>query len=96
MTGGASGLGLSVATRITAEGGRVVLWDLNAETLAGAVSSSGAIGSVKLKSDKGVLGRIPAGRSVEYHGSFEQGGETVTLHFYYIYMGHSVLQLNCQ
>jgi hypothetical protein len=57
---------------------------------------SGAIGSVKLKSDKGVLGRIPAGRSVEYRGSFEQGGDTVTLHFYYIYMGHSVLQLNCQ
>lgn len=57
---------------------------------------SGAIGSVKLKSDKGVLGRIPAGRTVEYHGSFESEGDTVALHFYYIYFGHSVLQLNCQ
>ena len=48
VTGGASGLGLSVAARITAEGGKVVLWDLNAETLAGAAASSGAVGSVAL------------------------------------------------
>ena len=48
VTGGASGLGLSVATRIVAEGGRVVLWDLNAEALADAVTSSGAEGSVAL------------------------------------------------
>jgi 3-oxoacyl-[acyl-carrier protein] reductase len=48
VTGGASGLGLSVATRIVAEGGRVVLWDLNSETLAAAVETSGADGSVAL------------------------------------------------
>jgi NAD(P)-dependent dehydrogenase (short-subunit alcohol dehydrogenase family) len=33
VTGGASGLGLGVATRIVAEGGRVALWDLNHEAL---------------------------------------------------------------
>ena len=48
VTGGASGLGLSVASRIVAEGGKVVLWDLNAETLASAVAASGAVGSVAL------------------------------------------------
>ena len=48
VTGGASGLGLSVASRIVAEGGKVVLWDLNAETLASAVTASGAVGSVAL------------------------------------------------
>ena len=36
ITGGASGLGLAVARRIVAEGGRVCLWDLNPEALAEA------------------------------------------------------------
>ena len=34
ITGGASGLGLAVARRIVAEGGRVALWDLNPDQLA--------------------------------------------------------------
>lgn len=34
ITGGASGLGLDTARRIVAEGGRVVLWDVNADLLA--------------------------------------------------------------
>lgn len=34
ITGGASGLGRQTARRIVAEGGRVVLWDVNAESLA--------------------------------------------------------------
>jgi len=38
ITGGASGLGLATAKRIVAEGGRVALWDVNAETLARAAS----------------------------------------------------------
>lgn len=33
ITGGASGLGLAVASRIVAEGGRVSLWDLNRDAL---------------------------------------------------------------
>ncbi len=43
ITGGASGLGLSVARRIVAEGGRVVLWDLNGEVLEQARIASGAV-----------------------------------------------------
>ncbi|WP_448664051.1 SDR family NAD(P)-dependent oxidoreductase [Sphingomonas sp. CJ20] len=44
ITGGASGLGLAVATRIVREGGRVVLWDRNADALAAAQAQSGAAG----------------------------------------------------
>lgn len=36
ITGGASGLGLAVAQRIAAEGGKVSLWDLNTGTLEAA------------------------------------------------------------
>jgi 2-dehydro-3-deoxy-L-rhamnonate dehydrogenase (NAD+) len=36
ITGGGSGLGRQTARRIVAEGGRVVLWDVNPETLAEA------------------------------------------------------------
>ncbi|WP_347302620.1 SDR family NAD(P)-dependent oxidoreductase [Croceibacterium sp. TMG7-5b_MA50] len=43
ITGGASGLGLAVATRIVAEGGSVVLWDMNPDTLATAKDQSGAV-----------------------------------------------------
>jgi 2-dehydro-3-deoxy-L-rhamnonate dehydrogenase (NAD+) len=42
VTGGASGLGLQVASRIVAEGGKVALWDLNPDALAEARESSGA------------------------------------------------------
>ncbi|GID27495.1 SDR family NAD(P)-dependent oxidoreductase [Paractinoplanes brasiliensis] len=42
ITGGASGIGLAVATQIAAEGGRVALWDLNAGNLETARSKSGA------------------------------------------------------
>jgi len=42
VTGGASGLGRSVAQRIVAEGGTVALWDLNAEALATAREEVGA------------------------------------------------------
>jgi NAD(P)-dependent dehydrogenase (short-subunit alcohol dehydrogenase family) len=42
VTGGASGLGLQVASRIVAEGGKVALWDVNPDALAEAKKSSGA------------------------------------------------------
>ncbi|ODP37566.1 SDR family NAD(P)-dependent oxidoreductase [Sphingomonas turrisvirgatae] len=42
VTGGASGLGKAVATRIIAEGGKVALWDLNAEALEVAKAEVGA------------------------------------------------------
>jgi NAD(P)-dependent dehydrogenase (short-subunit alcohol dehydrogenase family) len=48
ITGGASGLGLETAKRITQEGGRVCLWDLNPDALAGAKTESGAAHVVAL------------------------------------------------
>jgi len=48
ITGGASGLGLETAKRMTAEGGKVSLWDLNAEALAAAKKESGAVHTVAL------------------------------------------------
>lgn len=42
ITGGASGLGRHTARRIVAEGGRVALWDINAEQLAEAAALIGA------------------------------------------------------
>jgi 2-dehydro-3-deoxy-L-rhamnonate dehydrogenase (NAD+) len=46
ITGAASGLGKAAAARITAEGGKVVLWDLNAEALETAKAETGAVGVV--------------------------------------------------
>ncbi|QJU57756.1 SDR family oxidoreductase [Sphingomonas sp. AP4-R1] len=48
VTGGASGLGKASAARIVAEGGKVVLWDLNAEALATAKEEVGATHVVAL------------------------------------------------
>ncbi len=42
LTGGASGVGLAVATRLVKEGARVVLWDANAPLLQSAKAQSGA------------------------------------------------------
>ncbi|MBW8733659.1 MAG: SDR family oxidoreductase [Asticcacaulis sp.] len=70
VTGGASGLGRAAAARIVAEGGKVVLWDLNAEALETARAETGASGVVALdvssldavkaaaRQSKTVLGRI--------------------------------------
>src|ERR1700722_4553982 len=48
ITGGASGLGLETAKRITQEGGKVCLWDLNPETLASAKKEIGAAHTIAL------------------------------------------------
>ena len=48
VTGGASGLGKAAAARIVSEGGRVVLWDLNAEALAAAAAEVGATDVIAL------------------------------------------------
>jgi NAD(P)-dependent dehydrogenase (short-subunit alcohol dehydrogenase family) len=42
ITGGASGLGCETAIRIVAEGGRVVLWDVNGDGLEAAAKATGA------------------------------------------------------
>ena len=46
ITGGASGLGLETAKRITAEGGKVCLWDMNPKTLETAKAETGAIHTI--------------------------------------------------
>ncbi|WP_428154966.1 SDR family NAD(P)-dependent oxidoreductase [Brevundimonas sp.] len=48
VTGGASGLGKASAARIVAEGGKVVLWDLNADALKAAAEEIGATHVVAL------------------------------------------------
>jgi len=48
VTGGASGLGKASAARIVAEGGKVVLWDLNADALKAAADEVGATHVVAL------------------------------------------------
>lgn len=70
VTGGASGLGRASAARIVAEGGEVVLWDLNADMLKAAAGDVGARHAVALdvadpdaviaaaKESREVLGRI--------------------------------------
>jgi NAD(P)-dependent dehydrogenase (short-subunit alcohol dehydrogenase family) len=70
ITGGASGLGKAVAARIVAEGGKVALWDLDAQGLEAAAIEVGAAHTVALdvsdqaavvaaaKSSNETLGRI--------------------------------------
>ena len=48
VTGGASGLGKASAARIVAEGGKVVLWDLNADALKAAAQEVSATHVVAL------------------------------------------------
>ena len=56
VTGGASGLGKASAARIVAEGGKVVLWDLNADALRAAADEVGAADVVALDvSDSGAV-----------------------------------------
>jgi 3-oxoacyl-[acyl-carrier protein] reductase len=52
ITGGAGGLGKAAAARIVAEGGKVVLWDLNADLLETAKVETGASGVVALDVSK--------------------------------------------
>lgn len=48
VTGGASGVGREVAARLTQEGAKVVLWDMNADALAEAKAATGAVDAVEL------------------------------------------------
>ena len=52
ITGGAGGLGKAAAARIIAEGGKVVLWDLNPEALEAVAKEVGAAGFVALDVSK--------------------------------------------
>jgi len=48
ITGGASGVGRQVAQRITAEGGRVSLWDRDETALSAAAAATGAAHTAKV------------------------------------------------
>ncbi|WP_449410317.1 SDR family oxidoreductase [Methylobacterium komagatae] len=62
VTGGAAGIGLAVAKRLTDEGGRVSLWDMNAGALASAQDAIGAADVQALDiTDAEAVGRAMAG-----------------------------------
>jgi hypothetical protein len=55
------------------------------------------LSGLQLKEDKGVLVTLPSGRAVEYRGTGQTDtGDSVNLHFFFIYNDKNVLQLNCQ
>jgi 3-oxoacyl-[acyl-carrier protein] reductase len=68
VTGGASGLGKAAAARIVAEGGKVVLWDLNAEALEAAKAETGASGVVALDVSDAAAVKAAAAKSNEILG----------------------------
>ncbi len=71
VTGGASGLGKAVATRIVAEGGKVVLWDLNADALAAAQAEVGAAGVQALDVSDAAAVEAAAKASAEILGKID-------------------------
>jgi 3-oxoacyl-[acyl-carrier protein] reductase len=71
VTGGASGLGLAVASRIVAEGGSAVLWDLNADSLAEAQLKSGATDIIALDVADADAVAAAADRSIKAMGGVD-------------------------
>ena len=67
VTGGVSGLGLAVAQRLVAGGGKVVLFDVNEEKGAAAVAELGADKAVFFKTDvtdeAGVVANVAAAKA---------------------------------
>ncbi len=71
ITGGAGGLGKAAAARIVAEGGKVVLWDLNADLLEAAKAETGALGVVALDVSKLEEVTAAAKKSAEILGKID-------------------------
>jgi 2-dehydro-3-deoxy-L-rhamnonate dehydrogenase (NAD+) len=71
ITGAAGGLGKAAAIRIIAEGGKVVLWDLNAELLEGTAKEIGAAGFVALDVSKLEQVTAAAKKSAEILGKID-------------------------
>ena len=71
ITGGASGLGLEAAKRITAEGGKVCLWDMNPQTLAAAKKETGAVHTVALDVSDAKAVEAAAGESKKALGKID-------------------------
>ncbi|MDC7692714.1 SDR family NAD(P)-dependent oxidoreductase [Asticcacaulis sp. DXS10W] len=71
ITGAAGGLGKAAAKRIISEGGKVVLWDLNAEMLEATATEIGAAGFVALDVSKLEEVSAAAKRSAEILGKID-------------------------
>lgn len=71
ITGAAGGLGKAAAQRIIAEGGKVVLWDLNAELLETTATEIGAAGFVALDVSKLEEVSAAAKKSAEILGKID-------------------------
>ena len=71
VTGAASGLGKAAAARIVAEGGKVVLWDLNAEALEAAKAETGALGVVALDVSNAEAVKAAAAKSKDILGRID-------------------------
>ncbi|MDC7677072.1 SDR family NAD(P)-dependent oxidoreductase [Asticcacaulis machinosus] len=71
ITGAAGGLGKAAAIRIIAEGGKVVLWDLNAEMLEATATEIGAAGFVALDVSKLEEVSAAAKKSAEILGKID-------------------------
>ncbi len=73
ITGGASGIGLGIATRFVAEGASVVLGDVNEAALAAACDTLGAASSVVTDvTDEAAIEQLCA-LAVERHGRLDIG-----------------------
>jgi 3-oxoacyl-[acyl-carrier protein] reductase len=71
ITGGASGLGKAVALRIVAEGGRVALWDNNADALQATAAEVGPIAIECVDVSRVDQVQAAASRSVAALGSLD-------------------------
>lgn len=71
ITGAAGGLGKAAAQRIISEGGKVVLWDLNAEMLEATAAEIGATGFVALDVSKLEEVSAAAKKSAEILGKID-------------------------
>jgi NAD(P)-dependent dehydrogenase (short-subunit alcohol dehydrogenase family) len=71
ITGGGSGLGRQTARRIVAEGGRVVLWDSNAEALSEARAAVGTEHAVVLDVADSAAVALAAEKSVSMLGKVD-------------------------
>jgi NAD(P)-dependent dehydrogenase (short-subunit alcohol dehydrogenase family) len=71
ITGGASGLGLEAAKRITAEGGKVCLWDLSADALAQAQKETGAAHAIAVDVSNAKAVEAAAAQAQEHLGKID-------------------------
>lgn len=101
VTGGASGLGKQVAARIVAEGGKVALWDVNADALAETKAEIGATHVVALDVSDQAAVEAAAKSSAEALGKVDVlvcsagiTGATATLWDYPLGSWRSVIDIN--